>query len=163
MVALHDERIMTLAFQLSKNQHDAEDIYQEVFMKAWKSIKSFRMESEFFTWLYRITVNTFLTHQKKISKMKIQDSVTETNYDPLDWTIGSDELDEKSEEIKSAVQNAINELPEKQKTAFILKHLQNLKIREIANIMVITEGTVKKYLFRAMDKMRVELKEYRYA
>lgn len=154
---------MTLAFQLSKNQHDAEDIYQEVFMKAWKSIKSFRMESEFFTWLYRITVNTFLTHQKKISKMKIQDSVTETNYDPLDWTIGSDELDEKSEEIKSAVQNAINELPEKQKTAFILKHLQNLKIREIANIMVITEGTVKKYLFRAMDKMRVELKEYRYA
>ncbi|MDP6790048.1 MAG: RNA polymerase sigma factor [Candidatus Marinimicrobia bacterium] len=159
LVALHDDRIMALAFQLSKNQSDAEDIYQDVFVKAWKNIKSFRMESEFFTWLYRITVNTFLTHQKKLSRMKIQDS----EYDPLDWVPSSSDERTSSDEVNSAVQIAVKSLPEKQQTVFILKHMQNLKIREIANIMEITEGTVKKYLFRAMEKMRKELKEYRYA
>lgn len=163
LVALHDDRIMALAFQLSKNQSDAEDIYQDVFVKAWKSIKSFRMESEFFTWLYRITVNTFLTHQKKISRMNIQDSDSDSGYDPLDWVQSSPDDTQKSEEINASVQLAIKSLPEKQKTAFILKHMQHLKIREIANIMDISEGTVKKYLFRAMEKMRIELKEYRYA
>lgn len=159
LVALHDDRIMALAFQLSKNQSDAEDIYQDVFIKAWKSIKSFRMESEFFTWLYRITVNTFLTHQKKLTRMKIQDS----EYDPLDWITAPQDESGHSEEISSAVQIAVKSLPEKQQTVFILKHMQNLKIREIASIMEITEGTVKKYLFRAMEKMRKELKDYRHA
>ncbi len=163
MVALHDDRIMALAFQLSKNQSDAEDIYQDVFVKAWKSIKSFRMESEFFTWLYRITVNTFLTHQKKISRMNIQDSDSDSGYDPLDWAANYTDENKISEEINSSVQEAVKALPEKQKTAFILKHMQHLKIREIALIMDITEGTVKKYLFRAMEKMRIQLKEYRYA
>ena len=154
---------MALAFQLSKNQSDAEDIYQDVFVKAWKSIKSFRMESEFFTWLYRITVNTFLTHQKKLSRMNIQDSDSDSGYDLLNWVSHSPMESEKSEEIYSAVETAVKALPEKQKTAFILKHMQHLKIREIAGIMDISEGTVKKYLFRAMEKMRIELKEYRYA
>ena len=95
--------------------------------------------------------------------MKIHDPGNDTDFDPLDWAPAPGESKKESEEISSAVQNAVNKLPDKQKTAFILKHLQNLKIREIANIMAITEGTVKKYLFRAMEKMRVELKEYRYA
>jgi DNA-directed RNA polymerase specialized sigma subunit, sigma24 homolog len=60
LVVLHDEKIMTLAFQLTQNKTDAEDLYQEVFIKAYKSISKFRFQSAFYTWLYRITVNTFL-------------------------------------------------------------------------------------------------------
>jgi len=67
------------------------------------------------------------------------------------------------DEIMKAVKAAANQLPDKQRTAFLLKHMQNLKIREISGIMGIGEGTVKKYLFRAMEKLRNELKEYRYA
>ena len=58
---------------------------------------------------------------------------------------------------------AAEKLPQKQRTAFLLKHMQNLKIREISGIMGISEGTVKKYLFRAMEKLRIELKDYRHA
>ncbi|MEK0337443.1 MAG: RNA polymerase sigma factor, partial [Nitrosopumilus sp.] len=65
-------------------------------------------------------------------------------------------------EIKRAIKAATNELPEKQRTAFILKYLQDLKIKDVSAIMGISEGTVKKYLFRAMEKMRIQLKEYRY-
>ena len=61
-----------------------------------------------------------------------------------------------------AVKTAAEKLPDKQRTAFLLKHIQNLKIREISVIMGIGEGTVKKYLFRAIEKLRIELKDYRY-
>lgn len=61
-----------------------------------------------------------------------------------------------------AVKSAMTVLPQKQRTVFILKHLENLKIKDIASILNISEGTVKRYLFRAMEKLRVELKEYRY-
>jgi RNA polymerase sigma-70 factor (ECF subfamily) len=66
-------------------------------------------------------------------------------------------------EIIIAVKEAAENLPQKQRTAFLLKHMQNLKIREISGIMGIGEGTVKKYLFRAMEKLRIELKDYRHA
>jgi RNA polymerase sigma-70 factor (ECF subfamily) len=61
------------------------------------------------------------------------------------------------------VRNSLQILPQQQRAVFILKHLQNLKIRDIANILDISEGTVKKYLFRAVEKLRLALKEYRYA
>ena len=63
----------------------------------------------------------------------------------------------------AAAKTAMIVLPQKQRTVFILKHLENLKIKDIARILNISEGTVKRYLFRAMEKLRVELKEYRYA
>jgi RNA polymerase sigma-70 factor (ECF subfamily) len=94
--------------------------------------------------------------------MNIQDVDSDSGYDPLDWISNSSDKNKHSEEIISAVQTAVKSLPDKQKTVFILKHMQELKIREIANIMDISEGTIKKYLFRAMEKIRIQLKEYRY-
>ena len=111
---------MTLVLQLTRDKQDAEDLYQEVFMKAYKAIGSFRLESEFFTWLYRITVNSFYNLQRKASRIQ-------------------------------------------QKTAFVMKHYEGLKIREIATIMNLSDGTVKRYLFRAIEKLRPMLQEYRYA
>lgn len=159
LVALHDERIMILSYQLMKNEQDAEDLYQETFIKAYKHIGSFRLESSFYTWLYRITVNTSINLKRKLSKLRLQDP--HDDMDPLDM-IPESTSEESSNEISDAVRNAADNLPEKQRTVFILKYLQNMKIKEIASIMKIGEGTVKKYLFRAMEKMRKDLKEYRY-
>lgn len=159
LVAMHDERIMVLAYQLMKNEQDAEDLYQESFIKAYKHIGSFRFESSFYTWIYRITVNTSINMKRKLSKLRLQDRRDE--MDPLD-TIPESTSKDNPGEINTAVRNAADNLPDKQRTVFILKHLQNMKIREIASIMEIGEGTVKKYLFRAMEKMRKDLKEYRY-
>lgn len=162
LVSLHDERVMTLALQLTRDKRDAEDLYQEVFMKAYKAIGSFRLESEFFTWLYRITVNSFYTLQRKASKMQTQESFDpekDSTHDIADESKSPHE----NEEIHEAVTGALNQLPTQQKTVFVMKHYEGLKVREIASIMDISDGTVKRYLFRAMEKLRPMLKEYQYA
>jgi len=162
LVTKHDERIMILAYQMTKNEKDAEDLYQDVFLKAFKYINQFEFRSEFYTWLYRITVNTAYNYHRKRSRMHIVDPGPDNDYDPLNW-VAADELDETpSDEVRGAVKECLTILPKQQRTVFILKHLQKLKIKDIAAIMGVSEGTVKKYLFRAMEKLRVALKEYRY-
>lgn len=163
LVAMFDGKIMTLAYQLTQNKQDAEDLYQEAFIKAYKNISKFRFQSEFYTWLYRITINTFYNMKRKLSKYHFQEPALEGNNDPVSHLSDESRNPQNDQEIQSAVKNAARNLPLKQRTVFMLKHMQNLKIREIANIMDIGEGTVKKYLFRAMEKLRDELKEYQYA
>ncbi len=163
LVATHDEKIMTLALQLTKNKQDAEDLYQEVFIRAYKNIRGFRFKSEFYTWLYRITVNTFYNMKRKTAKMKYVEPEENRSSDHMDAAPDPALSSLESYEIRQAVKSAASRLPAKQKSVFILKHFQQLKIREIAGIMDIAEGTVKKYLFRAMEKLREDLKEYRYA
>ena len=162
LVALHDDKIMTLAFQLTQNTTDAEDLYQEVFIKAYKSISKFRFQSAFYTWLYRITVNTFYNLKRSQNKMSILEAIEDGSDHLLNISEEPNDFPERNE-IIIAVKEAAEKLPQKQRTAFLLKHMQNLKIREISGIMGIGEGTVKKYLFRAMEKLRIELKDYRHA
>jgi len=158
LVAYHDEKMMTLALQLTRHQQDAEDLYQEVFLKAYRYIGSFRMESSFYTWLYRIMVNSFLNHQKKEGKMEIQEPSLDFP-DPIE-ALPADPAPDK--EIANQINHLLSSLPKQQKTVFILKHLQGLKIREISEVMDISSGTIKKYLFRAMEKMRSDLKDYQF-
>ena len=162
LVSYHDERVITLALQLTRDKQDAEDLYQEVFKKAYKAIGIFRLKSEFFTWLYRITVNSFYNLQRKASRIHQQESLDpeiDSTHDIADDSIPS----AANEEIQDAVTNALNQLPIQQKTAFVMKHYEGLKIREIATIMNLSDGTVKRYLFRAIEKLRPMLQEYRYA
>ncbi len=158
LVAYHDEKMMTLALQLTRHQQDAEDLYQEVFLKAYRYIGSFRMESSFYTWLYRIMVNSFLSNQRKEEKIKIQEPLGEFN-NPID-SIPADAPQDT--DVSDQINLILKALPKQQKTVFILKHFQGLKIREISDIMDISSGTIKKYLFRAMEKMRTGLKDYKY-
>lgn len=161
LVKLHDERIMILAYQLTRNEHDAEDLYQEVFFKVYKKIDSFRFQSEFYTWLYRITVNTAYNFKRKQARIRTVEPYEDDNSG-LDWIADADSHDTDQKEIREAISVALHDLPHQQRTVFILKHLQKLKIREISLILNISDGTVKKYLFRAMEKLRVSLKEYQY-
>jgi len=162
LVALYDGKIMSLALQLTKNQMDAEDLYQEVFLKAYTRINQFRFESEFYTWLYRITVNTALNLKRKLSNIQLRNTDPDFPEDYQEWLSEQSFVADQSGEIILAVKKATLALPAKQRVVFLLKHMQNLKIREIAAIMGITEGTVKRYLFRALEKLRKELKEFRY-
>ncbi|MBC8175214.1 MAG: RNA polymerase sigma factor [Candidatus Marinimicrobia bacterium] len=164
LVALYDKRVMTLAFHLLQNEQDAEDLYQDVFMKVYTNINQFRFESDFFTWLYRITVNTAYNFKKRASRYARVTISDENESDSLDWIPDPNTaLPDNSSDVKNAVMNAVKKLPQKQRTVFILKHLENLKIIDIAKLLDVSEGTVKKYLFRAMEKLRFHLKDYRYA
>jgi RNA polymerase sigma-70 factor, ECF subfamily len=131
-------------------------------------LKRFQFKSEFSTWLFRITTNVCLTHSSKARKKKFV-SINEENNDddnsneilqlPDEENPTPDKQAEKSE-IKKVVDEAMETLSPKQKMIFTLKHCEGYKIREIAEIMDIGEGTVKKTLFEAVHKMRDQLQNY---
>ncbi len=163
IVTKYDTRIMTLTLQIAQNKEDAEDIYQETFIKVYKNISKFRFESDIYTWIYRIAVNTAYNYKRKHSKISVIEPKEENGYDFLDWIYDPKSNEDNRDELITAINQSLLDLSHQQRTVFILKHLQQLKIKDIAAILDISDGTVKKYLFRAMEKLRVSLKEYHYA
>ena len=163
IVTIYDSRIMTLTLQIAQNKEDAEDIYQETFVKVFKNISKFRFESDIYTWIYRIAVNTAYNYKRKHSKIKSIEPKQDDDYNFLDWVYDPQSDDDNREELIAAINRSLVKLSRQQRTVFIMKHIQQLKIKDIANILDLSDGTVKKYLFRAMEKMRVSLKEYHYA
>ena len=146
---------MTLALQILKNKEDAEDIYQEVFLKAWRSLPSFEFKSDFYTWLYRITANTCFTFRSGKQRHHLDNLTLEEGYHDV-YTETTIDRTEQQESIALA----IDELPHKQKIVFVMRHYQGHKIRDIASLLGLTSGTVKRYLHRATQKMKKDLAVY---
>ncbi|MFQ6674300.1 MAG: RNA polymerase sigma factor [Fidelibacterota bacterium] len=164
LVAIYDGRVMALAYRLLENERDAEDLYQDVFLKVFKKLKTFRFESDFFTWLYRITANTAFNFKRKAGRFRSVEPDAESGEGYLHWLPDPEATGAlESVELQDAISQAVNRLPQRQRTVFVLKHLEKRKISEIAGLLGCGEGTVKRYLFRAMEKLRSELKGYRYA
>lgn len=164
LVSCYDHQVMSLALKLIENRQDAEDIYQEVFMKVFKNIKKFRFESDFSTWLYRITTNTAFNFRRKMAKHRHIDPLEEGSDNFIERIpAAGNEPSEGSQEAREDIMKAVVSLPQRQRTVFVLKHMESVKIKDIAALLGCTEGTVKKYLFRAVEKLRHQLGEYRYA
>jgi len=160
-----------IAYYLCSGQRDeALDIAQEAFLKAIRNIKNFRMQSSFSTWFYRIVVNTtrdLLRQQRKNELIFSSLDQKKTRYNERDEIIseppGTKEADNPmailiSKELSQEVRNAMESLSEKQRLIFQLKIFQQMSIREIAQIMGISEGTIKSHLFRATQSLRDSLK-----
>jgi RNA polymerase sigma-70 factor (ECF subfamily) len=165
LVYLYDKNVLSLALKYIKDEDLAKDIYQEVFIRVYRGLKNFEYKSEFSTWLFRIATNVCLTYKtKKASRVFV--SVNEENNDeePVlelqdeSYESSPDRLTESSD-IKKRIENALEEIPAKQKMVFILKHFEGYKIKEIAVMLDCQEGTVKKYLFEAIHKLREKLKD----
>lgn len=165
LIYKYDKHVLNIAYKFRYNNEDSKDIYQEVFLRVFKGLKNFQFNSEFSTWLFRITTNvclTFKTNQTKNTHTSIDqsisvedDSITLTDY--LQATDRTDEFTEKNE-MKKNINRCLNKMPHKQKLAFTLKYFDEYKIREIAEIMSCNEGTIKRYIFNASEKLRTELK-----
>ena len=162
----YDKKVLSLALKYVKNEDEAKDIYQEVFLRVFRGLKNFKFKSEFSTWLYRITTNVCLTYkqkQKKHSYVSIDngDEENERNIESFeDENSFTPERIFNDSEISQQVNNALENLPSRQKMIFILKHYEGYKIKEIADIINVGEGTVKKYLFEAVHKLREQLQEF---
>lgn len=158
----YDKKVFSIAAQYFQSSDDAKDVYQEVFLRVYKGLRKFEFRSEFSTWLFRVTTNVCLTHKAQYKKhQNISISPDENDESPkLDLKSSDDEPDQQliNSETKGKIQRAIETLAPKQKMAFKLKHLHDYKIKEIAKMMDCSEGTVKKYLFIATDKIRLKLK-----
>lgn len=159
MMNKYGERVMGLAFHFTKNYQDAEDLYQETFIKVYRNIGSFRFESEFFTWVYRILANQAFNYYRKSKRMLTVDP----GEDDYLWeTIPDNDSAEADQatlnaSLREEIDRALRQLSSQQRVVFILKHYEDKKIKDIASILDCTEGTVKRYLFRATRKLQTLL------
>lgn len=155
LVAMYDAKIMTLALQILKNKEDAEDVYQEVFLKAWKNLLSFEFKSDFYTWLYRITTNSCYSYRSGKQRHHLENIPLEEGYHDAYTEVGPERTDQQNQILAR-----VDALPQKQKTVFVLRYYQGHKIKDIANLLGLTDGTVKRYLHRATLKLRKDLAAY---
>jgi len=165
LVYRYDKQVLSIAARYVQSAEDAKDIYQEVFMRVYRALPKFELRSEFSTWLFRITTNVCLSHRsrrKRHTHSPLDGDADEDHGAPFAESIPGDEATDRSTEgaeIAQHIQEAVDRLSPKLKMAFVLKHYEGLKIKEIAKMMSCTEGTVKKYLFTATQKIRHELSE----
>ena len=162
----YDRHVLNIAYSFRNSEDDAKDIYQEVFIRVYKGLKSFQFRSEFSTWLYRITTNVCISYKRKEQRHNLESLDTSVFEDEdsssklSDFIMGDDEADELavSSDYSKHINKALEVLPTQQKLAFTLKYYQGYKVKEIADMMQCAEGTIKRYLFNAANKMREQLK-----
>ena len=157
-------RIHLLAFHYCRNTQDAEDLSQEVWLKAYQAVRTFRFDSSFYTWLRRITINAFLNHRRS-SFFRRHGQTTAVQLLQIDWeepqaifesNSGSQENIYNKLLFENVV-SALAELTPAQRLAFLLRHYEGMSYDEVANAMNCSPGTVKKGVWRAIGKLRARL------
>jgi RNA polymerase sigma-70 factor, ECF subfamily len=155
----YERRVYALALHYCRRPEDAEDLSQEVWLKAFRSLGSFRFESAFYTWLCRITVNTFLNHRRSATVTR-EGEKAEVRLDSLEDLLeepagrGDAEDDIQRKVLAERVMDALGGLTEQQRLIFLLKHREGLTCREVAEATGCSVGSVKKSLFRSLEKLR---------
>jgi RNA polymerase sigma-70 factor (ECF subfamily) len=172
LVLRHQERAYSLALHMCMGDtEEAQDLTQEAFLRAFKNIKNFRGDSSFYTWFFRIVVNTCLDGRRKRLKwenlfsFRRQKSQDDDETDELevqpDTAPGRDPMAVLSEKrLTRDIKRALKELPPRQRMALQLKVIEGMSLKEIAEIMGAAEGTVKSHLFRATHKLQEVLKDW---
>jgi RNA polymerase sigma-70 factor (ECF subfamily) len=157
LVLKYQSRIVSIAFKFVKEIQLAEDISQESFIKAYRSIDSFREESAFYTWLYRITANTaknYLVSKGRRKESSISDLSISENEDFFELpTNDSPEQILMAQSLKETIYDALSGLPEDTRTALSLREFEGLNYEEIAEIMNCPVGTVRSRIFRGREAL----------
>jgi RNA polymerase sigma-70 factor (ECF subfamily) len=160
LVKKYQKKIYFLAYRMVKNHDAADDVAQKTFINAYSSIKSFKLGYSFYTWLYRICMNLSINYLRR-RKFVISESQFEEEVSPLEKETESEDplslLVQKEQERK--VEQAIDSLPPKYKTVFVLRVYEDLSYEEIAQTLKISLGTVMSRLFRARERLQELLKD----
>lgn len=151
LVSGHQRAMYALALRFSCNHHDAEDLAQEVFLNAYRAIGSFRGESSFHTWLRRIMVNSFLSRKRR----KESQPALELTEGP-GFAVAGSERTAFNNVMVQQIMDRLEAIPARQRLMFIMKHQEGLTCEEIAENFGTSVGTVKKTLFRVVDRLRRE-------
>jgi RNA polymerase sigma-70 factor (ECF subfamily) len=158
-------KVYWIAYDLTGSRRDAEDLSQDVFLKAFHSLDSFRGDAKWSTWLYRITVNTCLDYLKSPARKRMQlDNPTSDDGLPrnVDFhePLTPDRITE-SRMIQVNIERALDSLSPQERSVFVLRHYHDLPLKQIADTLSVAEGTVKSHLFRAIHSLQRELGFYR--
>ncbi len=152
----HRTRIYRVCLLYTDSTDDAKDVLQETFLRAYKSVRRFRGDSSFTTWLTRIAINICLNlrRDRRSSESLESDKLDVLRYRmPPSSPIGPEEA-LRARELRERIAELVEKLPPRERMAFVLKHFEELKIREISQMMEISEGTVKSFLHRAVVTLR---------
>lgn len=151
LVERYQRDVYRLCYRYVNNHHDASDLAQEAFLKAFRAMGSFRGDSAFSTWLYRIAVNTCLNFRsaRRLPSTELDDNIADRSRGVADRM--------EEDELSAKVRDAVSRLPEKQRATLILKVYQDLTHEEVARILGSSVGTVKANLFHALGNLRKAL------
>jgi RNA polymerase sigma-70 factor, ECF subfamily len=164
LVAKYQRKIFRLLSRLIRDAAEVEDVAQEAFIKAYRALPNFRGESAFYTWLYRIAINTAKNYL--VAQGRRAPTTTETEIDEAENFDEGDQLRDVntpdsmllSKQVGEAVNRAIEKLPEDLRTAIVLRELEGLSYEEIAETMNCPIGTVRSRIFRAREAIAEELR-----
>lgn len=158
IVRAHQERVYWVIRRMVRDHDEALDIAQEVFVKAYQKLDSFRGDAKIFTWLYRIAVNLSLNHVRK-GRLRSFFSLSDTETDFLQ---GDDDPAQRVEdnESRELIHRAINTLPEKQRAVFVLRYFEELPYEEISTILNTSTGGLKANYHHAVRKIERYVKEH---
>jgi RNA polymerase sigma factor (sigma-70 family) len=157
----HQDRIYNTLLYMVQSTEEAKDLTQEVFMDVFLDIEHFKAQSKLSTWIYRIAINKALNHQRfKKVKKRLGVVLSIFNLSPADETpdFVHPGILLENKELSATLYRAIDQLPEKQKTAFVLRQLEDLSYIEIAEVMQTTTPSVESLLFRAKQNLQKTLK-----
>ena len=164
LVLKYQSRLISTAFKLVKDLQIAEDLVQDSFIKSFKSIGSFREDSTFYTWIYRITVNTsknYLVSKKRKDELLQTDISKEANYviEPMEKDTPEDLF--HANQLHKVIIESLNGLGEDTKTALTLREFDGLSYEQIAEVVNCPVGTVRSRIFRGREVINDAIKEHR--
>ena len=171
LVRQYDQAVLRLALHLTGSEADARDIYQEAFLKIYRNLHRFRLESSFYTWIYRVVTNVCLDHlRRRRSRPEDQapaiEALDASRTQPVDFFDSQRDAQADPEqrllgqEIGQRINAALSRLSPRERMIFEMKHYQGLRLRAIGDALGTSEETVKNSLFRATRKLREQLQGF---
>jgi RNA polymerase sigma-70 factor (ECF subfamily) len=172
LVHRYQEKAYGIAYHMSGDREEAQDLTQEAFLKAFRNIKKFKKRSSFYTWFYRILVNACLDGRRRRRRWEkiftfwrpFKSEENNGKKEIIDTPdVGHDKNPFevlRGKQVQEETLRALESLPEKQRQVFQLKVFHDMSINEIAQVMDSAEGTVKSHLFRATQSLRRSLKDW---
>lgn len=166
LVRHYQGRIYALVYNMTSNKEDAEDLVQDVFVKAYASLARFEEKSSFYTWVYRIAINrtlNFLKKRQRNPKMSLDDVDNGVERDPAYVELSARESpfrDATLSELQEKLNKALMTLSENHRTVVVLHDIQGVPHEEIASMIGCSQGTVRSRLFYARQQLQAELSEF---
>ena len=163
LVENYKKKVYYFALDMVGNQADAEDISQEVFLKVFRSFKTFRKDAKLSSWLYRVAYNTTIDSIRKrtVTPESMEDRALEAAAEKnlaLTNSVRPDPAREAEQLLlQEKIERALQKVSEQERAVFLLRHYDDLMIKDIAEVLGISSGSVKSYLFRAIKKLQKEL------
>jgi RNA polymerase sigma-70 factor, ECF subfamily len=163
LVRRYQGQIVNLARAMTASDTDVDDIAQEVFVRVWRSLAGFRGDSAFRTWLYGIALNVIRTHRGRRSKLRalFWTASADSDVDLIEQARDQDPGIEQQLVLRDAIDRALRSLPDELRAALVLRDVQGLEYREIAETLQVPIGTVESRIFRARQRLRPLLADVR--